>query len=230
MFASRIERNAPSSSRHRDGLIVSKLDGLFAHDENGTSGRQAVVILYAGRASVMARKKQNRSADSGRRALGRKRDRALFPAPGPHAGLPSDYRDLLAEIKQRIQGERLRTVMAANAGMVLLYWDIGQLILERQDREGWGARVIDRLSADLRQTFPDMSGLSSRNLKYMRAFAAAWPDRAIVQRVVAQLPWGTNMRSYPQALCYPGRFQAGMPIATRFCRTAPGVRPSCRAS
>lgn len=64
----------------------------------------------------------------------------------------------------------------------LLYWDIGQTILQRQAHEGWGAKVIDRLSADLREAFPDMSGLSSRNLKYMRAFAEGWPDRAIVQQ------------------------------------------------
>jgi len=82
--------------------------------------------------------------------------------------------------------------MAANAAMVLLYWDIGRTILERQDREGWGARVIDRLSTDLREAFPDMQGLSPRNLKYMRAFAAAWPDRAIVQQLAAQIPWFHN--------------------------------------
>ena len=73
--------------------------------------------------------------------------------------------------------------------MVLLYWDIGRMILERQDRAGWGAKVIDRLSADLRAAYPDMKGLSPRNLKYMRAFAAAWPGRAIVQEVLARIPW-----------------------------------------
>jgi predicted nuclease of restriction endonuclease-like (RecB) superfamily len=73
--------------------------------------------------------------------------------------------------------------------MVMLYWEMGRTILARQSSEGWGARVIDRLSADLRRTFPDMQGLSARNLKYMRAFAAAWPDRAIVQEPLAQLPW-----------------------------------------
>jgi len=82
--------------------------------------------------------------------------------------------------------------MTANAAMVLLYWDIGCAILERQQREGWGARVIDRLSADLRREFPDMQGLSPRNLKYMRAFAAAWPNREIVQQVAAQIPWFHN--------------------------------------
>lgn len=66
-------------------------------------------------------------------------------------------------------------------------------ILARQQSEGWGAKVIDRLSADLRVAFPDMQGLSPRNLKYMRSFAAAWPDSAIVQRVIAQLPWRQNI-------------------------------------
>jgi len=96
-------------------------------------------------------------------------------------------------LKQRITGERLRVVMAANAGMVLLYWDIGQTILQRQATEGWGAKVIDRLSADLRQAFPDMKGLSPRNLKYMRAFAETWPDRAIVQGPLAQITWYHNL-------------------------------------
>jgi len=103
--------------------------------------------------------------------------------------VPGDYADALGEIKQRIQQERLRVVMAANSAMVLLYWDIGNMILSRQQREGWGARIIDRLSADLRDAYPDMRGLSPRNLKYMRAFAAAWPDRQIVQEPLARIPW-----------------------------------------
>ena len=125
--------------------------------------------------------------------MGRARKDAMFPAASPRTALPSDYTAILDDLKQRIQRERLRTVMAANAAMVLLYWDIGRTILERQDREGWGTRVIDWLSTDLRDAFPDMQGLSPRNLKYMRAFGAAWPDRAIVQRVVAQLPWRQNI-------------------------------------
>lgn len=119
----------------------------------------------------------------------------MFPVAPPRrgAGLPSDYAGILRDLKQRIQQERLRTVMAANSAMVLLYWDIGRTILERQDREGWGARVIDRLSTDLREAFPDMRGLSPRNLKYMRAFAAAWPDREIVQEPLARITWYHNI-------------------------------------
>lgn len=106
--------------------------------------------------------------------------------------LPADYATLLTSLKQRIACERLRVVLAANSAMVLMYWDMGHAILERQSREGWGAKVVDRLSADLRREFPDMAGLSARNLKYMRAFAAAWPDRAIVQQAAAQIPWFHN--------------------------------------
>jgi predicted nuclease of restriction endonuclease-like (RecB) superfamily len=117
---------------------------------------------------------------------------ARLPHPPSAAELPADYPQLLDELKQRIRQERLRVVMAANAAMVLLYWDIGRAILDRQEQEGWGAKVIDRLSADLRREFPEMQGLSPRNLKYMRAFAAAWPDRQIVQQVAAQIPWFHN--------------------------------------
>jgi len=108
-------------------------------------------------------------------------------------GLPTEYPRLLEDLKQRIGQERLRVTLAANAAMVLLYWDIGQAILQRQEREGWGAKVIDRLSADLRDAFPDMQGLSPRNLKYMRAFAEAWPDRTFVQAPLAQITWYHNL-------------------------------------
>jgi predicted nuclease of restriction endonuclease-like (RecB) superfamily len=99
----------------------------------------------------------------------------------------------LVDIKKRIVHERIKTVLSANAAMVLLYWDIGLCILERQHQEGWGAKVIDRLSHDLKTAFPSMSGFSPRNLKYMRTFAQAWPEREIVQRCVAQLPWRSNL-------------------------------------
>ena len=128
-----------------------------------------------------------------RRSRGRQRAKASFPV-GPSSGqLPPDYTTAFAEIKERIRTERLRVVVAANAGLVLLYWDVGRAILDRQGREGWGAKVIDRLSHDLRDVFPDMRGLSPRNLGYMRAFAAAWPDRRFVQQVVAQIPWAHNV-------------------------------------
>jgi predicted nuclease of restriction endonuclease-like (RecB) superfamily len=104
------------------------------------------------------------------------------------------YGDLLTQMKQQIHGARMRAVLAANQALTLLYWDLGQTILERQAEEGWGAKVIDRLSRDLRRAFPDMKGLSPRNLKYMRRFAEAWPDLEVVQQAVARIPWGHNVR------------------------------------
>lgn len=83
----------------------------------------------------------------------------------------------------------MRAASSANRELVTLYWQIGHDILERQQRQGWGAKVIDRLARDLKAAFPDMRGFSPRNLKYMRALAQAWPTSAIVQQAVAQLPW-----------------------------------------
>ena len=103
--------------------------------------------------------------------------------------LPPDYNHWLTELKSRIHQAQQRASLAVNTELVLLYWQIGQDILIRQQREGWGAKVIDRLAQDLRNAFPDMKGFSPRNLKYMRAFAEAWPDVTFVQEVLAQLPW-----------------------------------------
>src|SRR5665213_5127 len=107
---------------------------------------------------------------------------------------PDSYGQFLADLKGRIRAAQLRAAMAVNRELVLLYWQIGRDILDRQERENWGAKVIDRLAADLKRAFPDMKGFSPRNLKYMRAFAEAWPDEAIVQQLVAQIPWGHNVR------------------------------------
>ncbi len=104
------------------------------------------------------------------------------------------YAALLGELKERIRTVRLRAAAAVNQELIQLYWSIGQDILARQMAAGWGARVIDRLALDLRRDFPKMTGLSARNLKYMRAFAEAYPDREVVQQVVARLPWGHNVR------------------------------------
>jgi predicted nuclease of restriction endonuclease-like (RecB) superfamily len=106
-----------------------------------------------------------------------------------HHPIPADYGATLKAIQQRVQRERARVVLAANSAMVMMYWDIGRLILDRQSHQGWGAKVIDRLARDLRKSFPDMKGLSSRNLLFMRGFAAEYPDEAIVKQLASQLPW-----------------------------------------
>ena len=116
---------------------------------------------------------------------------AEFP-PGL-SPLPEGYADWLAELKGCIHAAQQRAALAVNRELVLLYWQIGRDILARQAAQGWGTKVIDRLAHDLRTAFPDMKGFSPRNLKYMRAFADAWPDEAFVQQAVARLPWGHNL-------------------------------------
>ncbi|MCW2081856.1 putative nuclease of restriction endonuclease-like (RecB) superfamily [Bradyrhizobium diazoefficiens] len=104
------------------------------------------------------------------------------------------YTAFVGDLKQKIAAARHRASLSINRELVTLYWTIGRDILERQEREGWGARVVDRLAGDLRLAFPEMTGLSPRNLKYMRSFAEAWPNGEFVQQVVALLPWGHNVR------------------------------------
>jgi predicted nuclease of restriction endonuclease-like (RecB) superfamily len=103
--------------------------------------------------------------------------------------VPEGYADWLTELKGQIHDAQQRAAQAVNLELVSLYWKIGHAILTRQETQGWGAKVVDRLSHDLRVAFPDMQGFSVRNLKYMRAFAFAWPDEAFVQAVLHKLPW-----------------------------------------
>lgn len=106
--------------------------------------------------------------------------------------VPEGYGALLTDLKERIRSAQVRAALAVNQELVLLYWQIGREILARQAKEGWGAKVIDRLAKDLKEAFPEMKGFSARNLKYMRAFAEAWGDEAIVQQAAAQIPWFHN--------------------------------------
>lgn len=108
--------------------------------------------------------------------------------------LPADYSQLLAQLTTRIRDTQLRATLAVNTALIQLYWQIGYEILSRQDQQGWGTKVVARLAQDLRREFPSLTGLSPRNLQYMRAFAKAWPEAEFVQQVVAQIPWGHNVR------------------------------------
>jgi predicted nuclease of restriction endonuclease-like (RecB) superfamily len=103
--------------------------------------------------------------------------------------LPTDYAHWLSSLKQRIRGARQRALLAANDEQIRHYHDIGCDISDRQSRQGWGAKVIDRVAADLRAAFPDMKGFSSSNLKYMRFFAQECPEHKIGQQSADQLPW-----------------------------------------
>lgn len=104
--------------------------------------------------------------------------------------MPKGYTELLAALKERIRAAQLRAALAVNHELVALYWHIGKEIIERQGVQGWGTKVVDRIAKDLHREFPDMGGLSERNLNYMRNFAAAYPEPSILQQPVAKLPWG----------------------------------------
>jgi predicted nuclease of restriction endonuclease-like (RecB) superfamily len=104
------------------------------------------------------------------------------------------YTEFLESLKQQIRKAQIKASLAVNRELILLYWQIGKAILQRQKEQGWGAKVIQRLSQDLNSAFPELKGFSERNLKYMRAFAEAYPDNLIVQQLVALIPWGHNLK------------------------------------
>ena len=134
--------------------------------------------------------------------------------------LPDDYPQLLARLKREIGAARTRAALAVNEELIKLYWWIGTEILARQERDGWGGKAIDRLASDLRAEFPEMRGLSVRNLEYMRQFAGSWPDSQIPQQPVAKLPWAQHRPAHqaqrprdPALVCDAGNLPAGPPQA-----------------
>lgn len=141
----------------------------------------------------MVAKSLKSSAQDKRRHRGQVDRTVMFTAAPTKFELPEGYTQWLNDLKENIRKTRFQTILASNAAMVLLYWDIGQKILNKQKSQGWGTKVIDRLSLDLGKMFPEMKGFSPRNLKYMRSFAVHWPDLTIVQEVLAQLPWYHNI-------------------------------------
>jgi predicted nuclease of restriction endonuclease-like (RecB) superfamily len=105
---------------------------------------------------------------------------------------PDSYDDFFHNLKERIRATQVKAALAVNQELVLLYWQIGCEILQRQQQEGWGTKVIERLAKDLRLEFPTVTGFSRTNLMYMRAFAEAYPDEQIVHQLGGQIPWRHN--------------------------------------
>lgn len=102
------------------------------------------------------------------------------------AALDKSYLQFINELKDKIKTARIKAHLAVNHEMVLLYSSIGQGILQKLEKEKWGSKVIENISQDLRSEFPEMSGLSTRNLKYMRQFAEL-NKNLIGQQAVAQM-------------------------------------------
>jgi hypothetical protein len=131
-----------------------------------------------------------------RLSRGRTREGAIFPVAPSAAFLPGTYAATLQEIKSHLRGARVRAILAANPIVIEAYWNTGRIILARQEEAGWGAKVIDRLAAALQAEFPDMGGLTSRNLLSMKIFAREFPAGPIAKQPVSQLPWGQIIRFF----------------------------------
>ena len=106
--------------------------------------------------------------------------------------VPSNYSEVLNELKSKIQTAQLKAVASVNLEMTSLYWDIGQKLSKKTAREGWGSKIIDRLAEDLAKHFPGVAGFSKRNLELMRQFFEKYPN-GICETAVSQIPWGHNI-------------------------------------
>jgi predicted nuclease of restriction endonuclease-like (RecB) superfamily len=107
--------------------------------------------------------------------------------------IDKNYIETLVELKEKIKTAQIKAALSVNSEMICLYWEIGKTILEQQEKQGWGANIINQLSKDLQKSFPEMKGFSSRNLSYMKKLAEIYPDFTFLQQVVAKLPWGQNI-------------------------------------
>lgn len=108
------------------------------------------------------------------------------------AQVPSDYSEVLNELKSRIQTAQLKAAASVNLEMTVLYWDIGQRLSKKTAQEDWGSKIIDRLATDLAKHFPGVAGFSKRNLELMRQFFEKYPN-GIYETAVSQIPWGHNI-------------------------------------
>jgi predicted nuclease of restriction endonuclease-like (RecB) superfamily len=105
----------------------------------------------------------------------------------------TDYAHLLAEVKERVRSAQYAALKAVNTELVGLYWDIGRMIVERQEKSGWGRSVVENLSADLRREFPGVAGFSMQNLWYMRQFYLEYSGHEKLQPLVGEIAWAHNL-------------------------------------
>ena len=130
----------------------------------------------------------------------------------PTSLAPADYAALLGDIKQRVRHAQTRAMLAVNAELIRLYWDIGALIHARQQQEGWGAAVIPRLARDLHNELPEEKGFSERNIKRMLAFYREYADLEFVPQAVAQENAAQVRQEVPHAAAlFPAQLILALP-------------------
>ena len=108
------------------------------------------------------------------------------------AGLPEDYIALLTQVKEIVRSAQYSALKAVNKELVGLYWDIGRLIADRQEREGWGNSVVVQLSSDLREEFPGVKGFSISNLWRMKRFFQSFIGSKLAP-LVREIGWSHNL-------------------------------------
>ena len=106
---------------------------------------------------------------------------------------PKDYQEFLKSIKRKVANAQLKAATKINQELIILYWEIGRAVLEKQEIEGWGAKTIEKLAKDLKALFTNMRGFSTRNLQFMVQFSRKYPTFEFVKQVVSQIPWGHNI-------------------------------------
>lgn len=107
--------------------------------------------------------------------------------------IPHDYARLLGDIKQRIRSAQYEALKAVNRELIALYWDIGRLIVERQQGETWGKSVVQNLAADLHTEFPGIGGFSAQNLWRMKQFYEAYVTNEKLSPMVREIGWTHNV-------------------------------------
>ena len=134
-----------------------------------------------------------------------------------------EYRQFIEDLKARVTAARISAARAVNRDLILLYWDIGRAIVEKQQTFGWGESVVEMVSADLQRAFPGMTGFSSRNVWYMRRFYEAYTDSELLAQVAREIERGERHSILPQAVAdFPGRTKAGE------LQFGDKVSPNCR--
>ena len=106
--------------------------------------------------------------------------------------LDASYKNYISSMKEDVRKAQIKATVSVNKELILLYWRIGKQILEMQEKEKWGSKVVEKISKDLKETFPDMKGFSPRNLTYMQTFVKSYPDYEFTQQLAAQIPWFHN--------------------------------------
>ena len=106
---------------------------------------------------------------------------------------PDSYLETLNKLKEKIRSTQIKAALKVNQELIQLYWEIGVAISEKQEKEGWGAKTIEKLAKDLKESFPHTKGFSRTNISYMVQFAKEYPEIEIIQQLVGQIPWGHNL-------------------------------------